>query len=361
MKKKKFRLKITSFFIAGVMAIALLAAGCGSGRDVSAEKDYRTKGIAQMEAGNYDKALQYFDQALDSAGKKYADLELDISFYKALAEYRTGDNSAALKTCRTMMNYNDENFRPYYLRGCIYAADQNLKRAKSDFDQAVSRNEEDYELYRNIYQALENADDEKDARSYLRQALKISGSDADDQAEKGYITYLLGKTKQASSQLKSAAKDGSSKASFYQGIIAAEAGNEDTAKTYFDQFYEANKNDADALLQLAAAAMNAGAPEAAETYYQAAGEQAGTDSDRQKAAKGRISACEHSGDYEKADSLLKSYRKTYPDDASAKKEQQFIDTRLDESSSQTYASDNQSDSSTTENPSDTQSASAETN
>lgn len=299
-----------------------------SARSRQAMEEYRTQGIEQMENGDYESAYESFTLAMENAGNTFGDLELDISYYRALAAYNCGDSDTAYQIYTDIMDYDTANFSPYYLRGCVSAASGNTADACTDFDTAVSMNSDDYELYINIYCSLTDAGADEEAAGYLEQALALSGDEADEIASEGYISYLLGDYDTAVTTLNEAVDAGSTEALLYLGIVQAAQDDADSAKDSFDSYYDSVSEDAEAVLLLAQEALSCGLADAAVTYYETAVELNADTDDYRTARRGQITACETAGDFKTAAELIASYLEDYPDDEDAQKEQEFINTRL---------------------------------
>lgn len=324
---KKYRM--TALLTAGALLIAGTAGGCSFGTS-SEMKEYRSRGIEQMQEGSYDSAAKTLQKALDAADGKTSDMSEDISYYLALAYYKSGNSDKAIAVYTDLMkNDKEDSYKPYYLRGCVYARENELTKAAEDFDQAVKRNPKDYELCISCYEAMRDAGETGRGETYLRKGLNIAGNSADDLCEKGYISYLLGDKKTARKQLAEAVEGDSVQAMLYQGIVYAADGDRTKAKDSFDEYASRNRKNGDNLQKLGAAALNSGLTEAAISYYQQAVDVLGDSSDSSKEArKDLIAAYEQKGDFEKAYKLMSKYASDYPEDKDAQNELTFLKTRI---------------------------------
>ena len=68
---------------------------------------FREEGIAYFDAGDYEKALTSFQSALDIASGKIGNVEMDVCFYKARAQYEMGDTEGAVETYTSIIEHND--------------------------------------------------------------------------------------------------------------------------------------------------------------------------------------------------------------------------------------------------------------
>ena len=142
MKKKVWYKTASAALIA---ALALNMGACAK-KDNKEQDAYRQYGITCLESGNYEEALKAFQNALDQSLGKAGEKELDICFYKAKAQLLSGDTDAALETYNAIIKYN-KDARAYYLRGNLYFDMGQQEQALADYDQAVKRDSDNYELY----------------------------------------------------------------------------------------------------------------------------------------------------------------------------------------------------------------------
>lgn len=95
-----------------VLFIVAAAAGCVFGiRSIKRNKDQkalRAEAMTSMEGGDYNAAIEKFDQALALSGKKVGKFEIDVLQQRADAEYRLGDYTAALHTWQLLLEKDEE-------------------------------------------------------------------------------------------------------------------------------------------------------------------------------------------------------------------------------------------------------------
>lgn len=94
-----------------LLAVFMLLAGCSG--NSKAKHAFRTTGIEQLNAGDYDSAIQSFDQALAKSGRLVGEFEMDVLKYRAEAEAGAGDYKAAAHTYEILCQVEEE--KPEYL------------------------------------------------------------------------------------------------------------------------------------------------------------------------------------------------------------------------------------------------------
>ncbi len=145
----------TAGLTAVVLTAGLLFSACAGPRSGEME-EYKEQGIAQMEEGDYAGAAESFQNALDESVGTLGAEELDLSYYKALALYLSGETEAALETYTALIDMYPDNWEVYYLRGNVYLSEGDTEEAQADYEMAVSLSEEKEELNTHISDNLEN-------------------------------------------------------------------------------------------------------------------------------------------------------------------------------------------------------------
>lgn len=309
----------------GALAAAVVLAGCGTDRE--AQEAYRQLGIRQLQEGDFASATDTLQKALDESKGKIGAQEVDICYYKALAQYKNGDTRGAIETYDGLLEYDDENAEAYFLRGSVFLQEGEGKKCISDYNNAVKYAEDDYQMYIEIYENLAAGGYEENGEKYLDQALEQKKSDSEDYCMQGYIYYLKGDYEQAADLIGRAAEEGYDKALIYQSRVLRAQGDTEAADEAFDKYLSQHPDDAEALNEAGTIQLNAGDYESALKAFQQA-VKADPEGKDQQLQKNLIYAYEYTGDFDTAYDLMKDYIDQYPNDQEAQREYEFLQTRV---------------------------------
>ncbi|MCD7922584.1 MAG: tetratricopeptide repeat protein [Clostridiales bacterium] len=319
--------RMALFLMAGMLFLAPLLSGCQSAADEKMQ-EYKVLGISQMEAGDYESAVNSFQKALDQSAGSIGAEELDICYYKALALYKSGDTEGAIEAYTALVEYDSKNWEVYYLRGNVYLQEGQTEEALADYAQAVSLNGNDMELCAHIYENLVHVGMEESGQEYLTILLSTDPSDAEEYYYLGDVYYLTGDYENAKTNLLQAQELGYDKALLLLGRIYAAEGDDEGAKAAFESYMEMYPDDAEALNELGEIALEAGEYENAVTYLEAALE--ASDAGANEAVlKNLIIAYEYTYDFQSACDMAEEYLSRYSDEE-IEREYEFLQTRVGE-------------------------------
>ncbi|MBR1622643.1 MAG: tetratricopeptide repeat protein, partial [Pseudobutyrivibrio sp.] len=252
-----------------VLAINCTLTICGCSKYNQSEVALRDEGIAAMDAGDYSTAIDKFDEALGKSIGKVTDLEIDINYYKAAAQFSAGQFDDAVKTYTYLVRYDSDNSDAYFLRGSIYASEGEIGEAITDYDKAVAIDEKNYLLYIEIYENLNSLGYTDQGLVYLNNALAVSDKSANGKYYKGRINYLLGQTSEAKENLQEAVDKDVVEARLYLAKIYQDEGDYATAQTLLADYAASDEVTSEALATLGDIEMTSGNYESALNYYQA--------------------------------------------------------------------------------------------
>lgn len=289
---------------------------------------FRGKGIAYIGKGDYEPAIENLKLALKKASGKVTDLEIDTSFYLALAQYKNSDRAGAISTYTNILNFNDKDARAYYLRGCVYLADGDLEKSLADFDNAINANVNDYEMYINIFNNLNNKGYVEQGKGYLTRALEIKDS-KDDELNKGMIYYYLGDTENAIKLLNQSKDSGNKKALLYLGKVYQLLNDNDNAVILYEEYIASAQNTEGlgaVYNTIGMCKMESGNYQEALTNF-SAGIALNEGESIQELLFNEIVAYEYLSDFTTASQKIQEYISLYPNDSLAQREFEFLKTR----------------------------------
>lgn len=104
MKRRRRQRRIIISVLVLLLAAIVLAAGLGISSHNKRKKQqaWITEGTEYLDQGNYDGAIQAFNEALDISKGKTGKTEQMVLQYRAEAEYDKEDYAAALATCEIL-------------------------------------------------------------------------------------------------------------------------------------------------------------------------------------------------------------------------------------------------------------------
>ena len=300
-------------------------AGCGE-KSAEAKATYRQMGIEYMEQGDYAAAIEAFDTALSQEVGTVGVDELDITYYKAAAQYAGGDTEAAMATYNAILDFDKEAYQAYYLRGCLYCKQGNGEAAKADFANAVKYRSSDYSMYINIYENLLSMGEKEAGESYLTEALSIKGEEVTNLEYRGQIRYLLGDYDTAVLDLKAALEKGSVYANLYLAKAYEDMGDSALAEEHFKTYIASAPSDAVALNELGEIMLQKAMYAEAVLYFEQ-GLACESVPNRGALMHNLVVAYEYNGQFDKAWELIQEYVVLFPEDAEAQREYIFLKNR----------------------------------
>ena len=313
-------------FITLILSASILASLVGCGKYNETEISLRDEGIASMESGDYEGAIDLFNRALGKSIGKVTDLEIDINYYKAAAQYSAGQFEDAIKTYTYLIRYDEDNYEAYFLRGSIYAGEGEIGEAITDYDSAVAIDKKNYLLYIQIYENLDALGYTDQGLVYLNNALEVSDKSANGKYYKGRIYYILGQTSDAKTNLQAAVDKDVVEAKLYLAKLYQDEGDYESAQALLEEYANSDEVTSEALATLGDIEMANGKYENALEYYKA-GLTLESINNMPELMKGQVAALEKLDRYSEAREVLAQYVENYPNDEAASKELIFLQTR----------------------------------
>ena len=131
MRQRETKLKKLLLIAASAAAISLLGScSLGSG---AKRQELRLSGIEKLDAGDYEGAIGDLEEALSMGKGKVGQMELDILKYRAEAEVKIGDYSAAAHTYGILMEVDGEKPEYTELRCMLNVQAGNTDQAMEDY------------------------------------------------------------------------------------------------------------------------------------------------------------------------------------------------------------------------------------
>lgn len=297
-------------------------------KSIEAGKDlqlaYRGLGMTYMNMGEYEAAKEAFTQALQNGSFFVNDLEIDISCYLASAYYKLGDYDGAIEIYTNVLELSKKNDDVYYLRGVVNLEAGYYEAAIKDFDKTIELDSKNYDRYINIYKALALADHKEEGVAYLE---KCSGLLSEKQQfEKGRICYYMEDYNGAVSALESLSESGDNRATLYLGKAYEALGDMNYAASLYEKYIQTDETNGEVYNQLGLCKLNMEEYETALNCFQK-GIATGDGEVMQELLFNEASAYEYISDFSTAKTKFSEYLAKYPNDETARRELEFLETR----------------------------------
>ena len=285
----------------------------------------RGRGIAYMGLTDYQQAIGCFQTALAASSGIVEAVDFDLNYYLAAAYAKNGQYQEAKDTYDAILALRPKEEDAYFLRGNALLNLGDFEGAKEDFDRVVSMSPQNYDRLIEIYETLDHFGYRQEGQAYLQNALE-AGEGSMDSFDSGRIYYYLGEYQKAYLALEEAKEKGGAESYLYLGKAYEATGDYNYASSVYNSYISKDPANAQMYNQLGLCEMAKGEYQKALEAFQAGLEIEGNDM-VQALSFNEIVACEYLGDYQKAAVLLDAYLASYPDDAAAAREKQFLSTR----------------------------------
>lgn len=304
-------------------ALSLFGTAQENGEDL--RQLYRGMGIAYMGKTDYASAITYLEAALKLSNGRVEDMDFDINYYLATAYFKNGQQAEAVQAYDAILALRPKEMDAYYLRGCVELSQDNYEAAQKDFDTAISLDPKNYDQMIRIYMVLEEYGYKEVGQGYLQKAMTENEKSISDY-DMGRICYYMGDYDNARNfltNLKTATDYG---AALYLGRTYEALGDYNYAASIYADYAEYDQTKAEIYNQLGLCRMQMGEYELALAAFQAA-MNIEDNAMMQTLKFNEIATYEYMGEYKTAAALMNSYLRSYPDDETAKREYEFLQTR----------------------------------
>ncbi len=286
---------------------------------------YRGMGIAQIGLTEYAEAIESLNTCLQLSDGMIQNMDFDVNYYLATAYYKNGNLKEAADTYTAILDLRPEETDACFLRGTARLALGEYEEAQKDFDRVLSLSNGNCDRLIAIYQVLEEHGYQEIGQQYLRQTLSEKGDKLKDY-DKGRICYYLKDYVQACNYLEKSKDTGTAEAYLYLGKAYEATGDYNYAASVYTGFITKDAGNAEVYNQLGLCRMKQGEYEQALEAFQTA-MNIENNGIMQSLQFNEIVAYEYLGQYRQAAVLMGNYVATYPDDADAKREYEFLKTR----------------------------------
>ncbi len=287
---------------------------------------YRGIGMVYYHMQEYGQAAEAFEQALGIKELSY--VNRDLMSYLAECLEALGDYEQAASYYQKILDL-EESAAAYAKKALLEKKSGNYEQSLKDYDQAISMEKENYDLYFQKYYLLKEQGKDAEAEKVLERAAAITPETRGQKYQQEKLYYFLGKTDAAQNGLETSLEEGYSEAGFYLGQIAQRKGKYKKAVDYYVDYIESGRKISSAAVynQLGLCYMELEKYKYARDTF-SIGMKLNDAELMQQLEFNRIIACEHLGDFEKAQKKAKEYLEKYPEDQKMEKELRFIKTRV---------------------------------
>ena len=290
-----------------------------------AELTYRGQGIAYMGLGNYAEAEKAFLRSIANAQGTPTALIYDTNYYLASAYMKQGKYADAEQIYSAVIGLKKKEKDAYYLRACAVLLQGRYEDAVADFEKAFSLDPGDLELVTDAYVEMQAAGYAEQGKSYLQKFMTQKEKNLKD-GEKGIIYFYLEDYENARKYLDPFVNGTDAKLSLILGQTYEKLGDMNYASVVYQTYLGSNEPDAAIYNSLGICLMNQGKYAEAVAAFES-GIAMGASDYLQELKFNMIVANEYTGNFSQAKTMMQEYLQTYPDDARAKKENEFLKTR----------------------------------
>ncbi len=288
---------------------------------------YRNLGLSYMLDQDYARACISFEKSLLAVNRESLEFTRDVNLYLAYSREHNGDSDAADKIYQELLKKDSRDSEVLYLLGRSYLSQGKQDDAKDLFDRALEEND-DYDLYINIFQCFDRLDQGADGAEYLEKALDIANQNDEDYYNKGLVNYYLKNYEESRDFLVTALKQdaGNAKAVFLLGEIYLAMDDIANARAVYTQYASEEASAAASYNGLALCDLTEGNYESALEHIEK-----GLSYDDENVNQGllfnEIVVYENQHDWTTARAKAVSYIAKYPTDEAGLREYEFLKTR----------------------------------
>ena len=303
-------------------AVTTLQTAIDSGDD--SRDMYRTLGIAEMGTGDYESAAKALETALGSSGIIPDDMDYDINFYLASCYYKLGNYDDAMEIYNAITGMDDSNTDAYEMRGATEITQGDSDAADADFRKAIALSPKDYDRIISMYATMKQYGQEDAGKAYLSEAISSDPNMSD--YDKGRLSYYLEDYATAKACFEASQDKNDYRTTLMLGKTYIAQGDLNYAADVYEAYIAADQTHAEIYNELGLCYLQLEEYEKALNDFQI-GQKIDNNGVMQDLLYNEIVAYEKLGQFPKAEEMMQSYLKSYPDDQDAQREQLFLQTR----------------------------------
>lgn len=286
---------------------------------------YRAEGMIYLQKSDYNAAKECFLKALSESNGIIKDIDIDISYYLAVAQYKKGDYKDAIDTYNAILGLEEKEADAYYLRGKAYLASGDKDKAIQDYDKAIELDASNYNHYMRICEDLRGAGYVNDGDAYITRAMDNTSKLSSYQ--RGVFEYYLGQYTDARNDLEAAREDkNDADLILYLGRTYEALNDASYAISLYESAISDDPNNGMLYEQLGVAKIGMGDYEGALNAFET-GLNTGDQISQQGLLYNRIIANEYLLKFDDAKQQMAEYLEKYPQDQEALRENEFLVTR----------------------------------
>lgn len=296
---------------------------------ITNKKAYRGLGIAAYCGGQYELALEQFEQALSIQQEE--ELNTDLLLYKSSALELLGRLEEAVAIYEELLEKGIETAGLYRTRGNLYRKQGEYEKSLEDYEKAISMSAKDFSTYLGKFSALKELKREGEAVEVLKRAEELPVNSDADLFDLAQVHFYQENFAAAKIEFEQVLEKGFVQAKYFLSELALLDGDFEGARTLLEEYLsDGRAGTATMYNQLLVCCLEVGDLEAAGEYL----EKAKTLSDasiRQELARNEVAYLEYSGEFEEALDKMERYLVIYPEDEQAQKDLIFLKTRVKKS------------------------------
>ena len=285
---------------------------------------YRAQGISYLEMGDNAAAIASLSRSLNSMDETNEAFKKDVTYYLAEARAKHGQIGEAIE-CYTDILKMGKDEQSLFMRGKLQLQEGHVSVAKEDFDLATEGSK-DYEVYISIFNIYDTAKMTVEGQEYLDKALEIKPEKAGDYYNRGRIYYYMKDYDSAVAELTTAINDGDDAAVLLLGKVYIAKEDASSARAMYQKYLETGNNKAKAYNGLALCDIHENKYDAALANIEKGLAEYNIEQE-QELLYNEIVVYEYKLDFATAKEKMVAYLQLYPDDESAIRENEFLQSR----------------------------------